>query len=114
MTAYDREYRELDRLKGVSLKDDVLLYKITPEIPEGFYWAPVHHVVEHDHVKANDPTCPACAAIMREWPPHVESPVLRITEAEPGKVGRGLYIALVAAIYVAIPVLLYWLWRLTR
>lgn len=40
MTTFEREYRELDRLKGVSLKDDVLLYKITPEAPEGFYWAP--------------------------------------------------------------------------
>lgn len=95
MTAYDREYRELDRLKGVSLKDNVLLYKITPETantfdraPESYQWQPI--------------------------PPHVESPFLRITEAEPGKVGRGLYIALVAAVYVAIPVLLYWLWRLTR
>lgn len=53
MTTFEREYRELDRLKGVSLKDNVLLYKITPEIvpyeelPESlkdmaarYYWAP--------------------------------------------------------------------------
>lgn len=51
MTAFDREYRELDRLKGMSLKDDVLLYKITPERTEqemvDLWWA--------SHIRAHEP-----------------------------------------------------------
>lgn len=88
MTAFEREYRELGRLKGVSLRDDVLLYKITPEIP-------------------------SIQECQKYWgAPHVEQPVLRITEAEPGKIGTAVYCGMVFGMYVVIPAILIWIiWR---